>query len=508
MCCGGADFQCDPLDAAATCTSVTQPGGAASSFACAGAGANGRGHRLPVSDRRRGEHQRLQRHPADSCGAYPSSVCNGGTAPACATSCPTVGGTAACDPGAVCTSGMPNTCQSPGGPGDPCTVTNECTSGLTCAQGVCCQTACDGVCNRCDTSGNGTCTAITAGTDPFAACNGFPGGQGCEDNYFSGFQGDVCYRKQAITAAAHVCNGSGACQSQAQACPSRPNQASAQINCNDQCQAPTAGTCTTGSPGQCTNTSAITTCGYGVCRSTSWDQCLNGSWRGCNNATDGNQAARQGSDSCGGFSAQPLDEDCDNATDEGTAVDGLESNNSCGARRGLTNIGTMTGGNVRDVAGSVWTVGDTDYYQITVDETGDGGPTCRHSSFCDEEDHELTAVLSVPNFAGGREICVDAGTDCSYDASSCRTVSAGQTGWGRDWVRRASCKAFGGSGTFTIRVRATGSAAICANDTLQLRGVEAATGARRTAPVIRERGRCTRSRRLHVPSPGGAAVRP
>lgn len=477
LCCGGADFHCDPLDVAPTCVSVTQPGGAGSSYACSGAGAQGQcaiGFRCQANTI--ADANACNGTVANPCGAYPSSVCTGGTAPACATSCPTVGGTAACDPGAVCTSGTPNTCQSPGGPGNPCTVTNECQAGLTCAQGVCCQTACDGICNRCDTSGNGTCTPVPNGQDPFSACNGFPAGQGCEDNYFSGFGGannDICYRKQPLTAAAHVCNGTGQCRTQAQSCPSQPNQVTPQINCNDQCQAPTAGTCTTGQPGQCTNTSSLTTCGYGVCRTTTWDQCLNGSFRGCNNATQGNQGARQGSDTCGGFSAMPQDEDCDNAIDEGTPVDGLEANNSCGAARGLTNIGTMSGGNVRDVAGSIWTVGDVDYYQIVVDETGDGGPTCRHSGFCDEEDHELTAVLSVPNFAGGAyEVCVDAGTDCSFDAGACRTVNAGATGWARDWYRRASCKAFGGSGTFTIRVRATGSAAICVNYGLQLRGAE------------------------------------
>ena len=83
--------------------------------------------------------------------------------------------------GNECTGSMNPVCNGQGacGPGGaqgvPC-VTGGCVAGLTCADGVCCDTACGGLCESClgaKTGGtNGTCAGITPGTDPDDECSG------------------------------------------------------------------------------------------------------------------------------------------------------------------------------------------------------------------------------------------------------------------------------------------------------------------------------------------------
>jgi MYXO-CTERM domain-containing protein len=54
--------------------------------------------------------------------------------------------------------------------GEDCDDAVACASGF-CADGVCCMTACDGVCERCDTIGTvGTCAPLSAGADPDMEC--------------------------------------------------------------------------------------------------------------------------------------------------------------------------------------------------------------------------------------------------------------------------------------------------------------------------------------------------
>lgn len=81
-----------------------------------------------------------------------------------------------CTTNADCTN--PNTCQNGSCglilKGGTCSTTNQCATGLTCNHDkVCCDQACDGVCETCKPPGGaaGTCTAVTAGqVDPSNMC--------------------------------------------------------------------------------------------------------------------------------------------------------------------------------------------------------------------------------------------------------------------------------------------------------------------------------------------------
>jgi hypothetical protein len=81
--------------------------------------------------------------------------------PCTATSCPS---------GERCASSM--RCEPIHAAGDACTMDVECGSSM-CIDGVCCNGACDGVCESCALPGHmGQCTPIASGTDPYAECNG------------------------------------------------------------------------------------------------------------------------------------------------------------------------------------------------------------------------------------------------------------------------------------------------------------------------------------------------
>jgi hypothetical protein len=76
--------------------------------------------------------------------------------------------------------GDKSTCPLRCGIGQRCLANADCSSGQ-CAQGVCCNVACDGACRSCaaaDTGGNdGQCGFITKGQDPLAQCGS---GQACD----------------------------------------------------------------------------------------------------------------------------------------------------------------------------------------------------------------------------------------------------------------------------------------------------------------------------------------
>lgn len=55
--------------------------------------------------------------------------------------------------------------------GDPCTSTQQCQAGATCSDGVCCQQACNGTCERCEPN-TGACVPLSAGQTDNTCGNG------------------------------------------------------------------------------------------------------------------------------------------------------------------------------------------------------------------------------------------------------------------------------------------------------------------------------------------------
>ncbi|HEY4393791.1 MAG TPA: hypothetical protein VGP64_06995 [Polyangia bacterium] len=105
--------------------------------------------------------------------------------------------------------------------GTSCTSGATCNSGF-CAQGLCCATACTGICSACNLTGSvGTCLAVPAGQDPLSQCsdagattcggNGFCNGSGACQKYAAGTAcaGAACSGSTFTPAAA--CDGNGTC---------------------------------------------------------------------------------------------------------------------------------------------------------------------------------------------------------------------------------------------------------------------------------------------------------
>jgi hypothetical protein len=124
---------------------------------------------------------------------------------ACATSCSAV---EPCAPGFFCQGG---TCVPPLGNGQPCSSGPECASG-SCVDGVCCNQACSGQCQACVQSKtgqpDGSCSAVSANTDPDMECSDTGGpcgsnGSGCNGNPLSpGCNGYSCSCTQQYTSLA------------------------------------------------------------------------------------------------------------------------------------------------------------------------------------------------------------------------------------------------------------------------------------------------------------------
>ena len=135
------------------------------------------------------------------------------------------------------------TCNGNGGclfpNGQACASGAQCQSG-TCADGVCCDVACNGLCRACNLPGSaGTCTAIPAGSDPANECPGSNhcNGQGaCGD----GANGVACVGNGSGCASGSCKDGfccALACTSLCQACSmAKTGQA------NGTCAPVTAGT--------------------------------------------------------------------------------------------------------------------------------------------------------------------------------------------------------------------------------------------------------------------------
>jgi hypothetical protein len=126
-------------------------------------------------------------------------LCDGASS-ACPTSC---AGDADCAAGHHCTAA--STCAADKPNGTACFLGNECQSGV-CADGVCCASACTGLCRACSMSKtgkpNGTCDFVAYGLDPDDECGALQcdGAGACECTTIGNKPVGDC------------CNGSGECQ--------------------------------------------------------------------------------------------------------------------------------------------------------------------------------------------------------------------------------------------------------------------------------------------------------
>ena len=150
---------------------------------------------------------------APSCNGY---VCDGQNV-TCPSTCPASGDkTQGCAPTHYCEGGS---CLLRRAAGQTCQMTTECQSGLFCADGVCCTSACSGPCDRCGTGG--TCNPAPAQAPGAPTC--FPylcdgsgagcpttcaGDSDCESNRCD-LNAGVCLKRQAGDA----CQASFECDS-------------------------------------------------------------------------------------------------------------------------------------------------------------------------------------------------------------------------------------------------------------------------------------------------------
>ncbi len=265
--------------------------------------------------------------------------------------------------------------------GVTCASGGECTSG-NCADGVCCNTACNSLCNACTglkkgSGADGTCGAVLAATDPDAEC---PGSQ--------------------------VCNGSGACK--------LPN--------GDACLLGTD--CTSGNcaDGVCCNTACT-----GACQACTAAKKGSGSDGACGNiavATDPDNECF-GALSCSGAGACAL---LPNGTacaasgecGSGFCADGVCCNTACNT---LCNACTA----VKKGAGSDGTCAAV-AANLDPDSECAGALVCSGASLCKLPNGEacLVAADCVSN------ACVD-GVCCNTTCTgSCQACSAAKKGSGSD----------------------------------------------------------------------------
>jgi len=328
------------------------------------------------------------------CGFYDPVYCTGEVdqpRPRCPTSCVM---DSTCIEAAHCEFGA---CVPDRPPGAPCSRNPDCMDGLSCVDGVCCTTACTGTCEACNLPGtSGTCTPVPAGSDPSGECPGFS----CS-GYYTGFSGgeDVCYRRQDVSDSTATCNGARMCTTPDTLCSLQP-RGPVQIDCDNTCQSPVAGTCTGMVAGSCRDLddpTDTTSCGMGECMRTV-QRCVGGIPRTCTPGTPTVEV-------CDG-----LDNDCNGTPDNGapsglcppgpgvastactmgmctitmcmsgradldmmfsTGCECMDDTygNACAA---LTNLGMMSPGTSTTVSGFIVPDGEQDWFTVAFPLTGRG----------------------------------------------------------------------------------------------------------------------------------------
>ncbi len=236
--------------------------------------------------------------------------------------------------------------------GAPCLAPNDCKSGV-CVDGVCCLSACSGICQACNLPGSeGGCAPIPVGQDPAEECAGFP----CS-GYFAGWSALQCFASQDVPAQTASCNGASGCQAAGELCPGQPMGA-AVLTCEPTCQAPNLASCMGTTAGSCTNLDiGVLTCGTGECyRQVSG--CVNGLPNVC-------QPGQPVPETC-----DNRDEDCDGQQDN--AIPGLdeEAPNSCDSAKFVNDV---TEGQSESLiaVGTIYPAGDVDYWRFKAFESRD-----------------------------------------------------------------------------------------------------------------------------------------
>ena len=379
---------------------------------------------------------------SDPCGLNADVFCSGAAEqadPPCPARCADDEG---CDPGAHCERGA---CLPDLGPGQGCGADNGCQAGLRCVDGVCCHTACEGLCQRCDLSGDGTCGPIGEGQDPDSECDELS----CE-GHFWGWDGAVCRRRADVPAESAGCNGAGRCETAAQLCGEQGRGPEAAA-CDLLCQQARAGSCAGTTAGRCDNLNlGQVTCGIGQCRRSA-DVCVNGAPNAC---VPGRSTAEVCDD---------LDNDCDNATDEGLNGDLYEPNAGCGSRRLAAQINGQPTSTLR---GTVYPANDTDHFVFLAQEDDEGSCACC-DLFCTDEDFRVTVTLTPP--AGRRyELCL--GGDCNGMGANCVAVT-GPSSASRTYSYDGGCCPIwcSDSRDVQVRVQGVGGAYDCDEYTLRYR---------------------------------------
>jgi hypothetical protein len=127
--------------------------------------------------------------------------------------------------------------------GRPCDRAAQCASGF-CAQGVCCRTACPGICMACNlASAPGQCAPVPAGEDPLEGCaaeapsscglDGTCNGQGACRRYPAGAECAAGSCTAGTEYAARTCDGNGTCgPGLTSACPAGCSGGSCLSPCN------------------------------------------------------------------------------------------------------------------------------------------------------------------------------------------------------------------------------------------------------------------------------------
>jgi hypothetical protein len=213
-------------------------------------------------------------------------------------------------------------------PGTACTSSAECLSGF-CTDGVCCATACAGLCRSCKLAGKmGSCSEITDGQDPDAECadqgptscgtDGACNGLGACRRYTTGVVCGTASCNGSTETSSRICDGKGTCLPAAvrDCAPYQCGATACATSCatSATCKAPAlcnAGSCglrTNGAQcgsngdcvsGVCAQGACCATACTGMCRSCN----LAGTAGTCTNVPNGadplNQCQDAGAASCG-----------------------------------------------------------------------------------------------------------------------------------------------------------------------------------------------------------------